>query len=424
MYLEECAVADVREEVVKLLKLLGIKHNLKKADYKPQGETQIEVYHVFKTALELLEKESVLLPQSGVQVEIPVFIIDSCRFIEQNLLVEGLFRKAGSTSKQRELRALLDCGNRLEITDEHHVINVANLLKLFFRELPEPLIPYKFHNTFLRCLSLKQKKVEAILLCCLLLPTDHLNALAYLLVFLNRVTQQKDFNKMDVGNLAIIFTPNVMPVNAPKLTAQGSVKINRHVLIVQTLIENATLVGVLPEAICDKLGYLNVSTSSTVDMDMSQNVSIKKRRKRRSNSLTKMISGFKKIMSKSSPDFTEGMDSPVPNLSAHTPKLILSRKRKNESQGFSSKKKCEMIDMLPGKVILPNTPFKIKYSSTTMLTPRTLISSFKHGSPPQKHKIKHLQPTANPKCTKKNNAAMDMASRKCKNVENKVCIFI
>lgn len=74
---------------------------------------------------------------------------------------------------------LLDAG--CSVTDEHHEIDVANVLKTFLRELPEPLIPYSFHDLFLRCTLLGDRKSEAILLACLLLPTEHLNTLAYLM---------------------------------------------------------------------------------------------------------------------------------------------------------------------------------------------------------------------------------------------------
>lgn len=73
---------------------------------------------------------------------------------------------------------LLDSG--CELSSEHHVIDVANVLKLFFRELPQPLIPYMFHDTLLQ--SLIQKKgdpVKSLLLTCLLLPLSHLYTLSY-----------------------------------------------------------------------------------------------------------------------------------------------------------------------------------------------------------------------------------------------------
>ncbi|KAL1130354.1 hypothetical protein AAG570_013292 [Ranatra chinensis] len=238
MYMEEIFSEEIKNETSKLLKLLGVKHAVKKLDHRLRPEKKVELYHVFKTSLELLEKDAVTLAQSSAPVEVPVFIIDTCEFIKKNVKIEGLFRKAGSTSKQRELRATLDCGNRLEQDADHQVINVANILKLFFRELPEPLIPFNLHDLFLRCLTLKENKIEAILLGCLLLPTEHLNTLAYLMQFLNLIAMNSEFNKMDVGNLSIIFTPSIMPVSAPKLTPHGGERINHHVQIIRASILN------------------------------------------------------------------------------------------------------------------------------------------------------------------------------------------
>lgn len=73
---------------------------------------------------------------------------------------------------------LLNAG--CELSSEHHVIDVANVLKLFFRELPEPLIPYAYHDLLLQCLLAKKgETVNAVMLSCLLLPPLHLSTLAY-----------------------------------------------------------------------------------------------------------------------------------------------------------------------------------------------------------------------------------------------------
>jgi hypothetical protein len=46
------------------------------------------------------------------------------------------------------MQAFLDSSKKFG--PEHHVIDVANVLKMFFRELPEPLIPHAYHEVLLR----------------------------------------------------------------------------------------------------------------------------------------------------------------------------------------------------------------------------------------------------------------------------------
>lgn len=74
---------------------------------------------------------------------------------------------------------MLDAG--CSLSEDHHEIDVANVLKTFLRELPDPLIPHSFHDLFLRCTLLSERKTEAIMLACLLLPTEHLNTLTYIM---------------------------------------------------------------------------------------------------------------------------------------------------------------------------------------------------------------------------------------------------
>lgn len=67
---------------------------------------------------------------------------------------------------------------------EHHVIDVAVVLKCFLRELPEPLIPPTHNDLFLMCSVGKHSKeqlLECLLLSCLLLPSENLNVLSYLM---------------------------------------------------------------------------------------------------------------------------------------------------------------------------------------------------------------------------------------------------
>uniref|UniRef100_A0A0A9VV41 Rho GTPase-activating protein 11A n=2 Tax=Lygus hesperus TaxID=30085 RepID=A0A0A9VV41_LYGHE len=394
MYIDETYLEEIREEVIKLLKAAGVKHGLKKQDLKPEDEDDIKVYKVFQTSLGLLEKERVMT-NCDQPIDVPVFVIDACQFIKKDLTIEGLFRKAGSAAKQRELKILLDCGNRLDLNDDQTIINVANTLKMFFRELPEPLIPHKFHSLFLRCLNCKGNHVQAILWACLLLPLSHLNTLVYLMQFLSEVSKQSPVNKMDEANLSIIFTPTLMPVNARKLTAQGGAMINQRMKIIQVLLRNSSKIGVLPDSICERLGlYVSNSFSSMDDLDSS--VTRRKRRKKRSSSLNRVISGIKKMITKPSPEADTKNTNFAANQVPFTPKIMSTGKKKCTDSNFSNKKKSMVLRSLPNNTILANTPRKVKYCSTSMLTPRTLVTRpdsnmvVRHNSSAErKRKISH-----------------------------------
>ena len=53
--------------------------------------------------LHALELADVILANGGV-VQIPVFVSDACDRILENVQTEGLFRKAGSSKRQQEIK--------------------------------------------------------------------------------------------------------------------------------------------------------------------------------------------------------------------------------------------------------------------------------------------------------------------------------
>lgn len=67
-----------------------------------------------------------------------------------NLKSVGLYRKPGQHTQIQKLRTLLDKNVEVELNDLTSDINVmAGLLKLFFRELPDSLLPKAFCSAFI-----------------------------------------------------------------------------------------------------------------------------------------------------------------------------------------------------------------------------------------------------------------------------------
>ncbi|KAG4075618.1 hypothetical protein HA402_003443 [Bradysia odoriphaga] len=219
-----------------LREIYGIKYRRDKIHHQKAQANKLNHRKIFNTHLTQLELTDVVLTNGGI-TQIPVFVSDACQSILEQVTTEGLFRKAGSAARQREIKAHLDAGFRLE--KNHHVIDVANVLKLFFRELPEPLLPPgNLQETILRSLLIKSNEVDVLMLTCLLLPPLSLNILMFFMQFLHTISTHSDENKMTIENLAIIFAPGIMP-----LTEMIGQRLNCHVKIIEMLIRNSNRIG-------------------------------------------------------------------------------------------------------------------------------------------------------------------------------------
>ncbi|KAF2885228.1 hypothetical protein ILUMI_20947 [Ignelater luminosus] len=350
---------EIRNVAIQDLRNLGIKFRPKKQRHHVQ-EVRIG-RRIFKTALHLLPMQTVTLA-SGQQLVVPKLVHELCSFILTKVETEGLFRKGGSKARQNEIRLSLDAGCCLG--NEHHEVDVANVLKTFFRELPEPLFPFNFHEPFLRCTLLKENKLHALFLTCLLLPSEHLNTLAYFMQFLHHVTQFSNVNKMDSYNLSVIIGPTIFPVDE-KLANNTTHRITKTCELFKLLIENACNIGVIPEDIIDRIASLSSSTNSHSDDEVANT---KRKKKRRSGSLTRMFNGLRKIVSSKSVDTVTSPVLVTPDLLI-TPNLTKSaKKRKLEGGGFSNKKKRELLQTLP--------------QGTTLSTPISVNPNPKKISPP------------------------------------------
>lgn len=79
------------------------------------------------------------------QPRIPEFVqrcVAAIERSEENLKTDGLYRASGNLSQVQKIRLQVDQNNLSVIDQEEDVHVLTGVLKLFFRELKEPLIPY------------------------------------------------------------------------------------------------------------------------------------------------------------------------------------------------------------------------------------------------------------------------------------------
>ena len=115
---------------------------------------------------------------------------------------------------------------------------------MFFRELPEPVIPWHVITELLHALTEEDEgsKIVQISKSLSLMPFHHQETLTFLIQHLNRVVQNdgvvSNFKNLAFMNLAIIFAPNLMK---PPKELQLTMPLIKQQMVLQNLLEHANL---------------------------------------------------------------------------------------------------------------------------------------------------------------------------------------
>ncbi|NWS78187.1 ARAP2 protein, partial [Crotophaga sulcirostris] len=129
------------------------------------------------------------------------------------LTSEGIYRKSGQNSKTTNLLEMLrrDARSVRLKEGEHHVDDVANTLKRFFRELGDGLFTGRWGQDWLRATALEDEEAKISEYRRLLgnLPTVNRATLKALINHLFRVQRFSGENQMNTHNLAIVFGPTL-----------------------------------------------------------------------------------------------------------------------------------------------------------------------------------------------------------------------
>ncbi|XP_021076784.1 rho GTPase-activating protein 18 isoform X1 [Mus pahari] len=158
----------------------------------------------------LLEQDQRKVPGTRIPLIFQKLI---SRIEEGSLETEGLLRIPGAAMRIKnlcqELEAKFYEGTfNWESVKQH---DAASLLKLFLRELPQPLLSMEYLKAFqdVQNLPTRKEQLQALNLLVILLPDANRDTLKALLEFLQRVIDNKEKNKMTAGNVAMVMAPNL-----------------------------------------------------------------------------------------------------------------------------------------------------------------------------------------------------------------------
>ncbi|XP_040058575.2 rho GTPase-activating protein 15 isoform X10 [Gasterosteus aculeatus] len=151
---------------------------------------------------------------------------------KRGLDADGIYRVSGNLAVIQKLRFLVD-HERAVTTDGRYMFPaefvqeeklnldqsewedihvVTGALKLFFRELPEPLVPFGFFNDIVETVKMTDHMDRVDRLKCLVLnmpPPNH-DTLQFMCCHLKRVLERSGTNRMTTQNIGIVFGPTLM----------------------------------------------------------------------------------------------------------------------------------------------------------------------------------------------------------------------
>ncbi|XP_073668189.1 active breakpoint cluster region-related protein isoform X2 [Paramisgurnus dabryanus] len=224
-----CSLAEI--EVTLSIKYLP--HPL-----EPPSSTPLIPEPVFCVQIgQVAKQEGVLVPH----------IVRSCveEVDRRGLNEEGIYRVSGVSREIQDLKQAFNTNYREAVSKLRSVdINaVSGTLKLYFRELPLPLIPSDHFQALSAALDIADPCVKANHLLALLqaLPDVNRNTFLFLLHHLRRVAERQETNKMPLSNLATVFGPSLLrpPVDRVDISQEVEVQVQviNHYLQCQNLPE-------------------------------------------------------------------------------------------------------------------------------------------------------------------------------------------
>lgn len=161
--------------------------------------------------------------------ELPLVLTTSCAYIEEHgLTSNGIYRLSGVASAINRLRAIFD-EDRIppelladfergvpseEASVPVDIQAVSSLLKLYFRELPNPLLTFSLYDSFVAAMSDtsldESARLQSIRALVISLPPPHWRTLRFLVRHLNFVSKFEAQTGMTPKNLAIVWAPNLL----------------------------------------------------------------------------------------------------------------------------------------------------------------------------------------------------------------------
>ncbi|XP_075065925.1 rho GTPase-activating protein 7-like isoform X2 [Mixophyes fleayi] len=156
---------------------------------------------------------------------IPRGILQAMEYLQIHFLDQvGLFRKSGVKSRIQALREMNELDCNFVNYEGQSAFDVADMVKQYFRDLPEPIFTSKLCESFLHIYQYlpKDQQFYAAQAAILLLPDENREALKMLLCFLRDVVACASENQMTQTNIAVCLAPSLFHLNSLRRESSSS----------------------------------------------------------------------------------------------------------------------------------------------------------------------------------------------------------
>lgn len=158
--------------------------------------------------------------------DIPMVLKCCAEFIEEFGIVDGIYRLSGITSNIQKLRRAFDEERIPDLSQpdiKQDIHAVSSLLKMYFRELPNPLCTYQLYDNFVEAIQARTEiddlRLKLIKQTVRKLPPPHYRTLKYLACHLFKIAKHSSNTGMTERNIAIVWAPNLL--RSPALESGG-----------------------------------------------------------------------------------------------------------------------------------------------------------------------------------------------------------
>ncbi|XP_058501665.1 rho GTPase-activating protein 12-like isoform X3 [Solea solea] len=146
---------------------------------------------------------------------VPHFVRMCIDHVENSgLHVDGLYRVSGNLAVIQKLRYAVNHDEKVSLEDgkweDIHVTTGA--LKMYFRELPEPLFTYTLFHDFVNAIKISdyKQRVQSIKNLIKQLPKPNHDTMQVLFKHMRKVIEHGEENRMNTQSMAIVFGPTLL----------------------------------------------------------------------------------------------------------------------------------------------------------------------------------------------------------------------